>query len=473
MQLEEFRQQAHKMVDWMVDYLQNIEQYPVKSQVRPKEIYEQLPDKAPQEAEHFDTIFKDFLNIILPGMTHWQSPNFFAYFPGNSSYASLLAEMLMSVMGAQCMIWETSPAATELEEKVLNWIRDEMQFPSQWQGVIQDTASTATLCAILSARERKLNFESNQKGLDTNTHRLRVYASEETHSSIEKAVKIAGLGKENFVKVAISHDGSMNIQLLEQAILADIEKGYIPTCIVATIGTTGMGAWDDLQGIVQLAKQHNIWLHVDAAYAGTALLLEEYRALLQGWEQVDSFVFNPHKWMFTNFDCSIYYVKEVDTLLSTLSILPEYLKTTTQGQVNNYKDWGIPLGRRFRALRLWFVLRNLGMDGIRKKLRHHIDWAEQIAAKIRSHKDFELMAPRKLNHICFRYHPPHIDDEAQLEQLNIQLMEQLNNGGKVYFTHTRIHGVYVIRWVMGQTYLTWEHLEKAWALVQEETKKVG
>lgn len=363
---DEFIKRAHELVDWIGDYLGNIDRYPVKSQVSPGEIYSSLPESAPVEAEDFTDIFNDFNEIIMPGVTHWQSPDFFAYFPANSSAPSILAEMITAALGAQCMIWETSPSAAELEEKVMNWLRDIIGLPDYFEGVIQDTASTAGLAALLTAREKKSDFRINEDGF-ADGQVYRIYASTQTHSSIEKAVKIAGFGRRNLVKVPVRADHSLDPLQLAAAVEEDKKKGYIPCCVVATLGTTGTVAIDPLKEIGEICSKHDIWLHVDAALAGTALILPEYRWMTEGKEYIDSFVFNPHKWMFTNFDCSAYFVRDADMLIKTFEILPEYLKTRTRGQVNDYRDWGVPLGRRFRALKLWFVIRSFGLSGLRER----------------------------------------------------------------------------------------------------------
>lgn len=431
---KEFRKYAHQMVDWMADYFENIEEYPVKAQVQPKEIYNQLPEQAPLKGEEMSVIFKDFQDIILPGITHWQHPNFFAYFPANTSFPSILGEMLTATLGAQCMIWDTSPAAAELEERVMNWLRDLMKIPSSFEGVIQDTASTATLTAILSARERVTNFESNQNGITQNN--FRVYCSTETHSSVEKAVKIAGLGKNNLVKIPVDEQLRMQPAALEKAIQEDLKNGYRPICIVAAIGTTGTTAIDPLKEIANISQKFDIWLHVDAAYAGSALILPEFQWMIEGIEQIDSFVFNPHKWLLTNFDCSVYFIKDKESLLKTFEVLPEYLKTANRGVVNDYRDWGVPLGRRFRALKLWFVIRNYGVEGLQKQLRAHISLAQELTTWIKTSPDFELLVPTTLNLVCFRYHPKNIQEEEVLNTINKKILDQLNQSGCMYLTHT-------------------------------------
>jgi aromatic-L-amino-acid/L-tryptophan decarboxylase len=467
-----FREQAHRMVDWMADYMAEVENFPVKSQVHPGDIYQSLPELAPSKGEEMSVIMQDFNHLIMPGITHWQSPNFFAYFPANSSYPSVLAEMLTATLGTQCMIWETSPAAAELEERMMNWLKAMTGLPAEWQGVIQDTASTATLAAILSARERLTDFHGNQEG-PAALAGLRIYCSSETHSSVDKAVKIAGLGHSNLVKISVDENFQMDIMALRQAIERDLKAGLKPACVVATLGTTGCTAIDPLAAIAGITNHYNIWLHVDAALAGTALILPEYRHMIEGIHLADSFVFNPHKWMFTNFDCSAYFVKDKEALIRTFGILPEYLKTGTRGQVNDYRDWGVPLGRRFRALKLWFVIRSFGIEGIRLKIREHIRLTDWFKLKIQADDQFELMAPVTLNLVCFRLHPKGIDDLKDLNPLNELLLSSLNATGKVYLTHTKLNGAYTLRMVIAQTYVQERHVHAAWELIHAMANEIN
>lgn len=464
---DSFRQHAHRLVDWMADYLASVDKYPVKSQVQPRDIIDQLPAAAPPQGEEMSEILADFERIIMPGITHWQSPHFMAYFPANGSYPSLLAEMLTATLGTQCMIWDTSPAAAELEEQMMNWLGQLIGIPTNWDGVIQSTASDASLCAILSARERASAFLVNEQGLQEQP-RYRVYGSTELHSSIEKDVKIAGLGRENYVRVAVDEETlAMRPEALQAAIERDEAMGFVPLIVVAAIGTTSSTAIDPLPEITEICEAYGIWLHVDAAYVGSALILPECRSLIEGIERADSFVFNPHKWLFTHFDCSAYFVKDKGSLIRTFEISPEYLKTGVDRQVNNYRDWGVPLGRRFRALKLWFVMRSFGVAQMQAILRQHIAWAQELREQVVAHPDFDLMAPTPFNLVCFRYHPVGIDDGATLDQLNQRLLADLNASGNLYLTHTRLRGRYVIRLVAGQTYLERHHVQAAWELILE------
>ena len=462
MKSEEFRKIGHEFVDWMADYLEGIENYPVKPDIDPGSIYQQLPAQAPAQAESVDTIFKDFKDIILPGMTHWQSPSFHAYFPGNNSKPSILAEMLTATMGAQCMVWATSPAATELEDRVMEWLRQMVSLNDNWVGSIQSGASDATLNAILTAREKASDFSTNDQGLTNNN--FRVYASEQIHSSIDKAVAIAGIGKNNLVKIKVDAAFAMQANALEDAIQQDLANGKRPLMIIAALGTTGSTAIDPLNEIVRIAKRHNIWVHVDAALAGTALLLDDMRWLADGVEEADSFVFNTHKWMFTNFDASAYFVKDKQALINTFSVTPEYLRTKEDDQVNNYRDWGVPLGRRFRALKLWFVIRNYGIDGLKEKITGHLKMAQWFKQQVYESKIFEVLAPVPLNTLCFRavVQGKSLDE---LNKINEDLMDSLNRTGDIFLTHVKLNGIFALRMVIGQTEVEQRHIEKAWSLI--------
>jgi len=468
---DEFRKHAHELVEWMADYMENVENYPVKSSVEPGAIFNKIPDSPPEQSESFDSLMRDFDDIIMPGITHWQNPNFFAYFPANTSPPSILAEMLIATLGSQCMIWETSPAAAELEEKMMIWLRDMIGLPSEFEGVIQDSASTATLAAILTAREKISNFSINNEGAE-HAGTLKIYCSGQTHSSVEKAVKISGIGRKNLVKIPVNEDFSMDPVKLKEAIICDKKKGEIPCCVVATLGTTGTTAIDPLRAIGEICLKYGIWLHVDAAMAGTALILSEFQWMLDGREYIDSFVFNPHKWMFTNFDCTAYFVKDAGLLIKTFEILPEYLKTRTRGKVNDYRDWGVPLGRRFRALKLWSVIRSYGTEGLRTKVREHIRIAACLSEMIIKESDFEILAPVVISVVCFRYNPAGCNED-QINALNEKLNHKLNDSGKLYLSHTILNNKYTLRMVTAQTNVTLEHIEKAWELIKKTARSLN
>jgi aromatic-L-amino-acid decarboxylase len=463
MKNDEFRKYAHEFVDWMADYFENIEDFPVVSKTRPGEILDKLPDSPPREGETIDKIMHDFNSTILPGMTHWQHPSFHAYFPANNSYPSILAEMLTATLGAQCMVWQTSPAATELEERVMNWLRDMIGLPADFHGVIQDTASTATLVALLTAREMFSDYDINNKGFKHN--KFRIYCSAEAHSSIEKAVKIAGFGKDNLVKINIDDTFAIIPEELEKAIVEDKQNGLIPLCVIAAFGTTGSTAVDPLKPLGEICRKHNLWFHIDAAYIGSAMILPEMRHYMAGAELADSFVFNPHKWLMTNFDCSAYFVKNKEALLRTFEIMPEYLKTAHDRQVNNYRDWGIQLGRRFRALKLWFVIRNYGVEGLQNKIRNDIELTKYAEKRLKD-MNFEILAPVNFNVICFRYFDGDTNDE-KLNKLNEKMLELINKDGKVFLTHTKLNGKYTIRLVIGQTNVEKRHVDKVLNIISE------
>lgn len=465
MDKESFRQLGYRLVDWMADYLDGVERYPVCSPLGPGEVKQKLPSAPPLQAESMEKIFQDFEKIILPGITHWQHPSWFAYFPANNSPASVLAEFLTAGIGAQCMVWQTSPAATELEELVLEWLRQMLGLPEGMIGVIQDTASTATLCALLSAREKATNFKSNAIGI---REPLIVYSSDQTHSSIEKGVKIAGFGRDNLRLIPTDAHFAMIPEKLEEAIREDRSQGMKPACVVATLGTTSSTAIDPLAKIGAICQRYRLWLHVDAAFAGSAAILPEMRWMLEGAEYMDSFVFNPHKWLFTNFDCSAYYVKEPETLIRTFEIHPEYLKTGVDAQVKNFRDWGIQLGRRFRALKLWFVIRSYGVEGLRAILREHLRLAQLFKSWVEADERFELMAPVPLSLVCFRLNDGR--SELELDGLNRELLSRINATGRVFLTHTSLRNRYVLRMAIGQRTTQERHVREAWQIIQREAR---
>lgn len=468
MDIDEFRSHAHQMVDWMADYMERVEDYPVRAQTRPGEVAAKLADSAPSEGQSMTEIMGDFVRDVLPGVTHWQHPDFFAFFPANSSPPSVLAEMLTATLGAQCMMWQTSPAATEMETRVLDWLRQMIGLEQGFTGVIQDSASGATLCALLTARERATDGAANESGLPGGPE-LVVYCSDQTHTSIEKGAKIAGYGRRNVRKVATGDDFGIRADELERAIEADIAAGRKPACTVASLGATAVGAVDDLKAMGEVCARHGVFLHVDAAWAGSALILPEHRWMLEGQEYIDSLVFNPHKWLLTNFDCAAHFVRDPAALVRTFAIDAAYFQGPETGQVIDYRDWGVPLGRRFRALKLWFVLRSYGVEGLQALLRKHIALAEDLERQIAAEPDFEMLCPRVLSLINFRYRPEGADDAA-CDELNERLLVALNDSGAAYFTPGRVHGRYAIRISIGQARTEARHVAAAWDLIRKTAR---
>jgi aromatic-L-amino-acid/L-tryptophan decarboxylase len=466
---DEFRRHGHSVVDWIADYYARIESYPVLSQAEPGQIRASLPPDPPAKGESFPAILADIEKLILPGVTHWQSPNFFAYFPSNASGPAILGDLLSSGLGVQGMLWATSPACTELETHVLDWLVHMLGLPhkflstSSGGGVIQDTASSATLCALLAAREQATNFASNRVGCDG---KLVAYTSSQAHSSLEKSAQIAGIGRDNLRLVEVDDAFAMRSQALLQHIERDRAAGLVPFFVCASVGTTSSNAIDPVPEVARICRENNLWLHVDAAMSGTAALCPEFRHTHMGVELADSYCFNPHKWMFTNFDCDCFYVADRKALIQTLSILPEYLrnKATETGAVIDYRDWQIPLGRRFRALKLWFVIRHYGVEGLQHHIREHVALAQQFAGWVRSDDRFEIAAPVPLNLVCFRHKGG--DTPNQI------LMDRLNRSGKLYLTHTRLNDRLTLRVCVGQANTTQRHVERAWKLIQEETARL-
>ncbi len=468
MDTEEFRKNGHDFVDWVADYMENIENFPVHPALNPGEIKNKLPARAPFKGEPIKDIFNDFQKIILPGITHWQHPSWFAYFPANNSPPSILAELLTAGLGTQCMIWQTSPAAEELEEVTMEWLRDMLGLPDGMVGVIQDTASTATLVALVTAREKVTNFHINTQGF---REPLVIYCSEEAHSSVIKGAKIAGFGRENIRLIPADDRFAMIPEELERTIVNDKKEGFKPTCVIGTLGTTSSTGVDPMAKIGPICKDHNIWFHVDAAFAGTAAILPEKKWILNGAEYMDSFVFNPHKWMLTNFDCSAYFVKNPEILKRTFDIHPEYLRTGVDAKVLNYRDWGIQLGRRFRALKLWFVLRYYGLEGLQCIVREHIRLAEMLKNKVENNSRFELMAPVDFSLVCFRANPGNKSEE-ELDELNKQLLDVINNTRRTLLTQTRLKGKFVIRVSIGQRTTTEHHVRAIWDLIVNSLEKL-
>jgi aromatic-L-amino-acid decarboxylase len=458
--IKDFKKWGYQFIDYLAEYYENIEDLPVKSNVAPGSVKAAFPKNAPEEAQSMEESLKIISSTIIPGLTHWQHPRFHAYFPANTSYASILGELLIAGFGVQAMIWETSPAAAELEEVVMDWLKNLLDLPREWSGVIQDTASTSTLVALLTARERKSNYSINEKGFESNKYR--VYCSEHAHSSIDKAVKIAGFGASNLVKIKVNDKLEMRLDDLEAKIQKDKQEGFIPLLIVAALGTTSTVAVDPIEAISKISRAHDLWLHVDAAYAGNAMILPEFRKEIASLEGVDSFVFNPHKWMFTNFDFSAYFVKDKEALLNTFSILPEYLRTSSYGKVNDYRDWGIQLGRRFRALKLWLVFQSFGVKRMQEIIREHIQLGAWFEKQVVESEDFELVLPRVLNVVVFKY-----SKSKNPDHFNQILLKKLNDSGKMYISHTSINGQYVLRMVVGNTRVQKHHIEESWKQIKE------
>lgn len=466
---EEFRTEGKKVIDWIADYYENIEKFPVLSQVKPGEIKASLPQNPPLKGESLEDMMRDIDDKIMPGITHWQSPNFFAFFPSNTSFPAILGDLISSGLGVQGMIWATSPAATELETRVLDWLAEMLGMPEKFKststggGVIQDTASTSALTAIIAARERATNFEANKKGVRQN---LVAYISTQTHSSLEKAIKMAGIGNDNLRLIDIDENFSMRTELLEEQIQKDKKAGFIPFFICAALGTTSSNAIDPIRKIGEISRREKCWLHVDAAMSGTAMLCPEFRHFQDGIELADSYCFNPHKWMFTNFDCDVFFVGNREELINTFSILPEYLRNqaTESGQVFDYRDWHVQLGRRFRSLKLWFVIRHYGVEGLQYHIRKHIEMAQKFANWVRESEDFEIFVEPPFNLVCFRH--------KSSDDFNMKLMNRVNETGKIYITHTKLNGQVVLRMSIGQTNTELKHVKHAWELILQKANEL-
>ena len=467
---EEFRRHGHAMVDWIADYYARVESLPVLSQVAPGQIRSSLPAQPPTHGEPFEDMLRDVEKLILPGITHWQSPNFFAYFPTAVSGPSILGELLSSGLGVQGMLWATSPACTELETHVLDWLVGMLGLPEKFLsesaggGVIQDTASSASLCALLAARGRTTGFTCNELG---NDGKLVAYTSSQAHSSIEKDIQVAGIGRKHLRLIEVDDQFAMRPEVLARQIEEDRRAGLTPFFVCASVGTTSSNAIDPVHEIGRTCREQNLWLHVDAAMSGTAALCPEFRKIHDGLEFADSYCFNPHKWMFTNFDCDCFYVADRKVLIQTLSVLPEYLrnKATESGAVIDYRDWQVPLGRRFRALKLWFVIRHYGIEGLQHHVRRHVELAQEFAQWVAADSRFELAAPVPLNLICFRHKA---GDEA-----NQSIMDRLNRSGDLYLTHTRLDNKLTLRVCVGQANTERRHVEKAWKRIQEEADAIS
>ena len=463
-----FISEAYKLIDWIANYHKEIRSYPVLPNVKPNQIIDQLALVPPQKGETIESIFNDFKNIIMPGITHWQSPYFMAYFPSNMSYPSLLAEFLSAGIGIQCMSWIASPAATELEQQMIKWLNHLLLPDSVFDGVIHDTASTSTLCALLAARQNFIHQHGFQK-----FSKARIYCSSDAHYSVEKAGFIIGLQPEQIIKIETNSRFELQHNSLRKIIKEHSSAGYIPMATIATLGTTSCTAMDPIKEITDIITDYPMWLHVDAAYAGAALALPSFRAKHQAIKYADSWVVNPHKWLFIHFDCSVLFVKDAQKYEQVFELTPHYLSTPNQDITRDYRNWGIALGRRFRALKLWFVLRYYGVEGICHLLTSHIKLSQHCVRWIAHSPNFEQMAPITLNLICFRFHPPKIKDIQILNRLNQQLLTKINQSKRAFLSPTKLNGNYTIRWVIGNINVTMDDITKIWKLINETAKQLS
>ncbi len=468
-QLETFEDDFARVARWIEAYLKHPERYRVLPAARPGEIAARLPDAPPEQGEPFEAIMRDFEDVIVPGITHWNHPRFFAYFATSSVPAAIAAEALAATLDVKVMLWRTSPAAAELESVVMRWLGRLLGVPESWTGIIYDTASIAGFTALAAARE-SLGLAIREEGMTGRALPvLRVYATEHTHSHIEKAAIALGIGHRNVVKVPCDAQYRMDPAALARAIDEDVAAGMRPLAIVATVGTTSTTAVDPVARIAEVARERGVWLHVDAAYAGVAAMLPEQRGLMDGVDAADSLVVNPHKWLFIPMDCSVLFLRDEATVRRAFSLVPEYL-TTTDGDVRNYMDYGLQLGRRFRALKLWFVLRHLGVEQMRDRLREHIALAQRFARWVGAEDGWEICAPHPLSVVCFRLRPHGIDDESELERINAALLERVNATGEMFVSHTKIDGRYVLRLAIGNARTTEADVAAAWQILRREAR---
>ena len=470
-----FRTHGHELVDWIAEYLEHADRYPVLARVKPGDITDALPDRAPDRPEPFDQIMADFERVLVPGLTHWNHPGFLAYFAITASAPGVLAEFLAAALNQQAMLWRTSPAATELEAVTLGWLRNLVGLPDAFEGVIYDTASIATLHALVAAREAAV-ADVRARGLAgrTDVAPVRVYCSEQAHSSVDKAVIAIGLGHESLRKIAVDDEFRMRADALAAAVAGDRQAGRLPIAVVATVGTTSTTSVDPVPAIADVCAREGLWLHVDAAYAGVAAMVPSHAHILDGVDRADSFVINPHKWLFTPFDLSAFYCRRMDVIRAAFSLTPEYLKTTDSESARNLMDTGVQLGRRFRALKLWMVLRTLGADAIRERLSDHMRLARELASWVDAHPDFERLAPVPFSVVCFRWRPAGAErPDTELDAANLGLLDAVNATGEVFLSHTRLRGVIALRVAIGHIDTKELHVRRAWELLQEHARKIG
>ncbi len=467
---ENVKKNSKLFVDWVEKYFDEIDKYPVLPRVKPNEVKEKLPENPPQKSESYETIISDLDEIILPGVTHWNHPKFMAYFNSTSSDPGIFAELISAAFNTNGMLWKSNPASTELEEVTLNWLRQMLGLENKFWGIIYDLASTSTMQAIVAARESLADYSIREKGFGglQNKPRLRMYASEQAHSSIEKGAIVAGIGIEGVRKIPTDDNFRMIPEELEKAIAEDIASGWKPFCVVATVGTTSTTSIDPVSEIAKICKSKNIWLHVDAAHAGIAAIVPEMRYLLDGVEDADSLVVNPHKWMFMPIDISVLFTKQKGILKQAFSVIPDYLKTDEDNEVTNYMDYGIQLGRRFRSLKLWFVIRHYGTEGLIEIIREHLQLGKQFSSWIVESENFELLAPTPLSTICFRAVPKRIKSENELNQFNKKLMDNINETGKTFLSHTVLNGKFTIRVVISGIRTEKKDVEEVWEIINEE-----
>ena len=464
---EAFRREAHRIADWIADYFSDPARYPVLSRVRPSEIRDALPAAAPEQGESFDAILADFERILLPGITHWNHPGFFAYFSISSSIPGILAELLIAALDVNAMLWKTSPAATELEQVAMDWLRQLLGMGDGWFGIISDTASISTMLALAAAREAKPELAIRARGMAGRTDLpvLRVYCSEHAHSSVDKGALALGFGLDNVVKIPSDAEFRMQPDALASAIARDRAAGMLPIACVATVGTTSTTSIDPVPEIAEICGIEEMWLHVDASYGGVAAVSPEYRHVLRGVERADSLVVNPHKWLFTPIDCSAFYTRRPDVLKRAFSLVPEYLVTREQDEVVNLMDYGVQLGRRFRALKLWMVIRAFGAEGLAARIERHCELARTFEHWVASDADWELSAPVPFSLVCFRYAPSGLS-EPERDRANAEILQQVNESGEVYLSHTKLNGMFVLRLAIGNIRTELRHVERAWELLR-------
>ncbi len=469
MPVEEFRKSGQDVLAWICNFLTNIDSIPVLPDIRPGGIKENLPEQAPQKSESVQAILGDLDDVIMPGMTHWNHPDFFAYFGISGSGPGILGEFLSAAFNVNGMLWKSCPSATELEQVTLSWLRQMLGLPEDFWGIIYDTASISSMHAIAAAREWLTDLKIREQGMcgRPGLPRLRLYASEQAHSSIDKAALALGIGLAGIRKIPVDEQFRMRPGELEKAIVEDKQQGWRPFCVVATLGTTSTTSVDPVAEIANICEKENLWLHVDAAYGGSAAVLPEMRATFTGWERADSIVMNPHKWLFVPVDLSAFYTRHPDVLKRAFSLEAEYLKTKEDSEVENYMDYGLQLGRRFRSLKLWLVVRYFGIEGIRRRIRYHIQLAQKLSSWIDAHTDFERMAPVPFSTVCFRVHPEGLNDLEKLNALNAQLLSAVNETRKIFLSHTKLRGQFVIRFAIGNLRTEERHIKNAWQLINE------